>query len=110
LPTSVFEIMKPIFIYTTTKTKSEAEKIARVLLKAKLIACANFFPIGSLYLWKGKIEKTNECGLLLKTFANKFEGVKNSIKKNSSYEIPCIAKIPIESYKNYLNWMQDEIS
>ena len=92
-------------LYIPCPSKEEAEKIAKELLQKKLIACANIFPISSLYLWKGKIEERNEFVLLVKT--NK--EVEEEVKKLHSYENPCIGKIPIEFNKEYSNWLQSEL-
>ena len=43
------------FVYITCKDKKEARKISRFLLEKKLIACANIFPIESMYRWEGKM-------------------------------------------------------
>ena len=59
--------MSFIMIYVTHKNKEDAEKIARHLLGKKLIACANIFPINSLYLWKGEIERSKEVVSIFKT-------------------------------------------
>ena len=46
-----------IIILVTAKDKKEAEKIARGLLEAKLIACANIMEgVQSLFWWQGKID------------------------------------------------------
>ena len=47
--------MPLIFVYITNPTGTEAKRIARHLIKKKLIVCANIFPIESIYPWKGKI-------------------------------------------------------
>lgn len=45
-----------------------AEKICEELLKDKLIGCGNILPhMTSMYWWEGKIEKSLECVLILKT-------------------------------------------
>ncbi len=98
-----------ILIYITNPTDKEAKETAKYLLKKKLIACANIFPINSLYRWKGKIADRNEIVLIGKTTENKFEIVKNEIEKIHSYKIPCIVKIPVSSNKKYYDWLKKEI-
>ncbi len=52
----------------TCPTRTEARKIAKAILKDKLAACVNI--IGGLeshYWWKGKLERTGEFLLLIKT-------------------------------------------
>lgn len=98
-----------IFIYITASTKKEAKKIATYLLKKRLIACANIFPINSLYWWKNKIVDENEIVLIAKTKEENFEKVKSGVEKIHSYTIPCIIKIPVDANRKYLDWIKSEI-
>jgi len=101
--------MNFIFVYITNPTKKEAKKIAKHLLEKRLIACANIFPINSLYWWKGKIVDDNEFVLIAKTSNANFEKVKKEVEKIHSYKTPCIIKIPVSSNKKYLDWLKKEI-
>ena len=67
--------MNFIFIYITNPTKDEAKMIAKHLLEKKLIACANIFPINSLYWWKDKIADENEFALIVKTTEENFKNL-----------------------------------
>ncbi len=73
--------MSFVFIHITNPSKNHAEKIATHLLKKKLIACANLFPIKSFYWWKGRIEESNEYVLIAKTLRKNFEKIKKRDKK-----------------------------
>ena len=101
--------MKMIFAYITNPTKEEARKIAMHLLRKKLIACANIFPINSLYWWKGKIAEENEFILIAKTINSNFEKVKKEVEKMHSYNVPCIAKIRADSNRKFLDWVKSEV-
>lgn len=101
--------MNFIFVYITNPTKKEAKKIANHLLKKRLIACGNIFPINSLYWWKGKIVDDAEFVLIAKTTRANFEKVKKEVEKIHSYKIPCIIKIPVSSNKKYFDWLKKEI-
>jgi periplasmic divalent cation tolerance protein len=95
-----------IIIYITTSSKEEAGKIAQHLLKNKLIVCANFFPINSLYLDSGKIKEDDEFVLLLKTVEDKYNEIVKEVTKLHSYSVPCILKmdvVPNEAYGKWLN-------
>ena len=99
-----------VFVYITNPTEKEARRIARHLLKKRLIACANIFPINSLYLWKGKIADENEFVLIAKTTNSCFERVKSEVEKEHSYSVPCIVRIPVSSNEKYFNWLKGEIA
>ena len=95
-----------IFIYITNPTRNEARKIAKHLLSKKLIACANIFPIDSLYRCKGKIADEKEFVLIAKTKKENFNKVKREVEKIHPYDIPCIVKIPVSSNEKYYHWLE----
>lgn len=95
-----------ILVYVTNPNKKEAEKIAQHLLNKRLVACANIFPINSMYWWKNKIEKSKEYVLILKTDKKKWEKIKGEIKRIHSYTVPCIIKINVDANKEYKNWLE----
>lgn len=101
--------MKYILVYITNPTKKEAEKIAKLLLEKRLIACANIFATRSLYHWKGKMENGREFVLLGKTENRNFNKIVKVVEKNHSYDIPCIAKLPIGFNAKYANWVKSEL-
>ena len=92
-------------IYVTCKDQKEAKKIAAYLLKKKLIACANFFPINSMYWWKGKIQDDKEFLLLAKTTKKNASKVKKEVKKIHSYDVPCILEIDVDGNKEFIDWV-----
>jgi len=79
------------------------------LLKKKLIACGNIFPINSLYWWEGEIVDENEFVLIAKTIEANFEKVKNEVEKIHSYRCPCVIRIPVSSNKKYFDWLRSEV-
>ena len=96
--------------YIICKNSSEAERIAMHLLKKRLIACANMFPIKSMYWWNSKIAKENEIVLLAKTDKINFNKVTNEVKKIHSYEVPCIMLIDAKANKEYKKWVNSELN
>lgn len=102
--------MNFIFIYITNPTEEEARKIASHLLEKKLIACANIFPINSLYRWQGKIRNENEFVLIAKTIEDNFEKIKNEVENIHSYKTPCLVKISVSSNEKYYNWLKEQLN
>jgi len=98
-----------IIVLVTTGTKGEAEKIVQHLLNEKLIACANIIgPIQSYFRWSGKIEKADECLVLMKSRIDLFEKLAEAVKAMHSYEVPEILALPVvEGSRAYLDWMQN---
>jgi periplasmic divalent cation tolerance protein len=99
------------FIYVTCKDVAEAEEISSNLLERKLIACANIGPeITSIYEWQGKLEKSQEVRLILKTTEEKFTQIEEEIKKIHSYETPCIVQFNVTGgNKEFLDWIENSV-
>jgi len=100
--------MNFIFIYITNPGKKEAGKIANHLIKKRLIACANIFPIESLYWWEGKIANEKEYAVIAKTRSSNFNKVKKAVEKIHPYKVPCIVKIPVTSNNKFYRWVKNE--
>jgi len=96
-----------IIVLVTTADKAEAEKIAQKLLEEKLIACANIVnPVTSFFHWSGKIDKAEECLVVMKSRMDLFAELSERLKGLHSYEVPEILALPIvEGSRAYLDWM-----
>ena len=95
------------FAYITTKNKSEAKKIGKVLLESRLCACVNIFDnMNSMYWWKGKIEESNETVLIAKTTKKLFPKLSATVKALHSYAVPCILQLEVkDGNKEYVKWL-----
>lgn len=100
---------KIIFIYVTTANEKEAKAIATLLLEKKLIACANFFPIKSMYSWEGKTRCDSEVVLLLKTLEGKYLSIVKEITEIHSYEVPCISKFEATANTEFGKWVREMV-
>ena len=96
-------------IYITCKDEKEAEKISMHLLKKRLIACANIFPVKSMYWWKEKIEHEKEFAVIAKTLDKNYEKIKREVSKLHSYKVPCILKINATANRDYGEWAGREM-
>ena len=94
-----------LVFYVTHPNLQHAEKIAIELLEKKLIACANFMPITSIYPWKGEIQNDNEVASILKTSDSNKQEVIDTIKDLHDYELPCIIWSNVESTDEYGAWI-----
>jgi len=94
-------------VLVTAKDKKEANTIARGLLEAKLIACANIINgVESLFWWQGKIDSSKEVLLILKTKKTLFKKVISKVKSLHSYQTPEIIALNIVAgNKDYLDWI-----
>ena len=98
-----------IILYVTHKNRKEAAKMVDHLMKRKLIACANIFPIESVYFWKGKLVREKEIVTLLKTTPQLHKKVESEIKKIHPYEVPCIIRLDAKANKEYEKWVGDSV-
>jgi periplasmic divalent cation tolerance protein len=96
-----------IIILVTAKDKQEAEKITQLLLNERLIACGNIVsPVTSLFHWSGKIEKAEECLIVMKSRMDLFSQVAEHVRRLHSYEVPEVLALPIvDASTAYLDWM-----
>ncbi|MCX7096965.1 MAG: divalent-cation tolerance protein CutA [Methylococcales bacterium] len=94
-------------IFCTCPDKATAEKLAYLLVSAKLVACANLLPgITSIYRWQGEINTSQEHLLLLKANKDRFGPIADLIKNQHPYELPEIIAVPIENgLPEYLHWI-----
>ena len=101
--------MKFIMIYTTLPDKAITEKIAKILIEEKLIACANFFSVESIYKWKNKLCEGKEFALIMKTRKDLYKKLEKKLKELHPYEVPAIVSYEIkEGSKDYLSWIKEE--
>ncbi len=99
-----------IFIYTTCADKKEAQKIARAIVRGRLAACINIWPIDYCYLWKGKMGEGKEMAMVLKTAEKNFGKIEKMIKKMHSYDVPCIAGWKIDKVnKDFGSWVESAL-
>lgn len=97
-----------IFLYLTNPTKKIAKKIAIDLLKKRLAACVNIFPVESFYWWGGKIVKDKEWVLIIKSTAKNFVLIQKTIERSHSYQIPCLVAFSGKANKKFKKWIKKE--
>jgi len=81
--------MKIKIIITTTDSNKTANIIAEYLVKDNYSPCVQITPnIQSVYTWKGKLNKSREILLLIKTIPEKVQDCKKLILKYHNYDTP----------------------
>tara|TARA_Y100000310_G_scaffold281270_1_gene301635 strand:- start:2082 stop:2381 length:300 start_codon:yes stop_codon:yes gene_type:complete len=97
-----------ILLYVVCNNQSEAKKISEHLVKNKLAACTNAFPINSCFNWKGKKTKAKEVALLIKSQSKHQKAIEQAIMKLHSYDTPCILSIPAQANEAYHTWIHEQ--
>lgn len=100
-------ILRMIFIITTCKNTVEAKRIATMLLRLRLVACAKWWGIQSSYWWKGKLVTGRETFLLLEARKTHWKKVRAAIRRLHSYETPAIVALERSRIDPaYHQWLQ----
>ena len=101
-----------IVVFSTCSTLREAKKIARKLIEERLAACVNVTAnVRSVYRWKGVIEESNECLLVIKSSRHLFDRLRLELEKVHTYETPeVLAVAVVDGSPNYLNWIEGELN
>jgi periplasmic divalent cation tolerance protein len=103
--------MSFMVVLTTTASREEAEKIARILLEERLVACVNITDtVSSLFWWKGKIDMEKEFLLFMKTHESLFPRLKKKLKEIHSYQVPEMIGLPIKMVSEpYKEWLKETL-
>ena len=96
-----------VVVYATYAKEDEAIAAAEALLARSLIACANILPaMTSVYIWEGRLERSSEVAVIMKTRRALADEVITMLKTIHSYQTPAIVVWPIENgARDYLGWI-----
>lgn len=93
-------------VLVTYPDQETAAGISKVLVDERLAACANIFPIRSIYRWKGDVLDGSEVAVLYKIMSSDFDAFENAVLRMHPYEVPCIVRYDIaEGHDPYLDWV-----
>lgn len=96
-------------IYITNPNAQIAEDIGHQLVKNKLVACANIFPISSVYWWQGNIESDKEVVLIVKTSNKLLSAVSQFVAAIHPYTIPAIMHWQVNANAEYETWIEEQV-
>jgi len=97
-------------VLVTCANPIQAKLIARSVVEKRLAACVSILrsPIDSHYRWNGKVEKSRELLLLIKTTTRRLGALEREVKRLHSYDVPEFIALPIVAgSKAYLNWLDE---
>mgnify|MGYP002382315928 FL=1 len=96
---------------TTAPDLTVAERLAAMLVEARLAACVHIMPLGtSVYRWQGAVERAAEHSLLIKSTYEHFHQIEATLRAHHPYEIPEIICQTIDAGSpGYLQWLDDSV-
>ncbi len=95
-------------VYVTFANAAEAERIVCTVMRERLAACVNLWPIRSRYRWRGKLVRRRETTALFKTTHTQYQKLESRIRALHSYAVPCIIAWPIvRGFSGYLRWISE---
>jgi periplasmic divalent cation tolerance protein len=96
-------------VLSTCGSRLEAETIAEHLVGDQTAACVNIIQrVRSIYAWEGKIERTDEELLIIKTRRALVDRVEETIKAHSSYDCPEVVVLPVTGgSEGFLRWINE---
>jgi len=98
-------------VLSTAGSEDEARKIALYLVQHRMAACVNIVPqVESIYRWQDQVESNREWLLVIKTTAEAFAAVRDTIQEMHSYEMPeCIVLTIEDGGPAYLEWLKSSV-
>jgi periplasmic divalent cation tolerance protein len=107
--TGFVETGRHVALITTVDSKRVALRLATSMVESRLAACAQVWPIVSVYRWKGRMCRSSEYIVLAKTSARRARSLAAAIRREHPYELPQIVALPIVGgLAQYLEWLDCE--
>jgi periplasmic divalent cation tolerance protein len=103
--------VEAIQVVTTTAERKDAEALADAVLESRLAACVQISgPIDSRYWWNGRIEKSSEWLLTIKTRRDLYKRLERLLLEQHPYDQPEIIGTAVaEVSAGYLKWLNEQV-
>lgn len=102
--------MQHLFVYFTAPDREEARRMAGIVVRERLAACANILDNAlSLYWWEGEVREAPEAVCIFKTTAERYPELEKRLAGLHPYEVPCIVALPLAGgFAPFLRWIGAE--
>ena len=101
--------MEVLVIITTESNKTNALRVAKLLIKKKLAACVSIKQIYSLYEWDDDIQETKEFEITIKSKPEFKNDLIDFLHKISTYDVPQIIFKKYHAEIKYYDWIDKSI-
>ena len=101
--------MEILVIIATESSKTNAVRMAKLLIKEKIAACVSIKQIFSIYEWDDDIEETKEFEITIKSKPELKDDLIDLLQKISTYDLPQIIYKKYHSEMKYYDWLNKTI-
>jgi len=101
--------MEILVMITTESSKTNALRMAKLLIQNKLAACVSMKQIFSIYEWDDDIEETSEFEITIKSKPEFKDYLIEFLNKISTYDVPQIIYKKYDSDMKYYEWISKTI-
>ena len=101
--------MEILVIIATESCKTNAVRMAKLLIKDKLAACVSIKQILSVYEWDDDIQETVEFEITIKSKPEFKDDLIAFLHKISTYDVPQIIYQKYHSEVKYYEWLNKSI-
>jgi periplasmic divalent cation tolerance protein len=94
-------------VLTTVADAGSGEALIRTLVEERLIACGNLIPgVLSIYRWEGKVARDEEILVVMKTTAERVDGLFDRVLQLHPYEVPELVELGADRVAaKYQDWV-----
>jgi periplasmic divalent cation tolerance protein len=97
-------------IVTTVGSEEDARRLSLELVRSSLVACATFFPVRSIFPWRGAVSDEAEFQVTCKTLASRAGAAEEAIRTLHPYDTPAILRVPVlAANEAYAAWVEDAV-
>ena len=98
-------------LVTTVASMADAQRLARLLLERRLVACVQIEPgLVSHYIWQGEQREETELRLTLKTLPDRAAAVQELFAEHHPYKLPQFLSVGMEASTAYADWVSEAVS
>ena len=101
--------MEVLVMVTTDSSRTNALRMAKLLIQSKLAACVSIKQIFSIYEWNDDIEETKEFEITIKSKTEFKDRLIDFLNKISTYDVPQIIYKNYYSEMKYYDWINKTI-
>ena len=101
--------MEILVIIATESSKTNAVRMAKLLIKEKIAACVSIKQIYSVYEWDDDIQETKEFEITIKSKLEFKDYLIDFVNKNSTYDVPQTIYKKYHAEMKYYDWLNKTI-